>query len=277
VAAGFNWHFKEDALIVNNSVLALTMLRIQMVFAFLVITYGMRLWGLIMLPTFAKGIAKEVIIFFVPALFIANFLGLFFLQYSGLFEIFNFFAVSALALSLLTAVWLGYYWRQSKTSYFAAVFVIMVVLFSVAHPVYYAKEAIKTYINKGGWNRLFSFNEISFINTFAEKIEPEALVLVDPRDGLDTYTPYLAAFSDTKLYLSGRVILKAHGIQIDGKEQELMDYFNNNKPEEFYEFAKAKGIDYVYLTREPVPQKFYSEKFFTKFDSQAGTIVFKVK
>jgi hypothetical protein len=277
-ASKLMWHLQMDEFEVHNNKLRIFILNVQMVVVFLVITFGTRILGFLGLFFGQKKLGNEIFLFLAAPFLLFIFVGLFFLQESGIFESFNFIAVSTVAGSMFTSIFLAKALnfatkKQSlyiKLGFFGLVGVA--VLLTVPRTVYDAKYYLNLYKIKSG--QILTWDQMKMFEEMGRTISPSSLVLTDIKDQLGSYSPYVAAFSGTRMFFSGEGILKAHGLEVGEKSVWVKELFNKEKRAEFANEAEKAGIEYLYLQR-PLPESFRDKKYFEVLkESDSSALVY---
>ncbi len=282
VASLLNWHLQDQTFVAYHNNLRIFILRAQMTISFLVITYGTRILGLFAIYFIFHKIDRKILIFLTTAILISNIIALLFLQKSGIYEIFNFFAVSALLLAFLLSVLLGditnHLGDLTNSKKILTGFLLVIIIFlTIPHSLDYDYNALLQTINKNGTNKLFTNQELAFFSQVKYQIPENSVILVDPTDPLDKYTPYLAAFSSKRMYLSGRGVLGSHGLDTTQLNDEVVKMFTQTDPQVFSNFAHYKGINYIYFTRLVIPDMFYNSSFFKLVLRWEGGSLFEIE
>lgn len=258
------WHLQMDEFKVHNNTLRIALLTTQMTITFLVITLGTRVLGVFGLIYSLRKINKLLLVFLVIPSITFVFIGLMFLQESGIFESFNFIAVASLIASFFTAVFLGGLMNKyisNKRKLFRWVYLgIVLVIVSLTFPrtLFDARRFYNLYDLKSGY--ILSWMDVSFFENMKYEIDRE-LVITDPTDSLGQYSPYVAAFTGKRMYFSGEGVLKAHGLDVSERGTNVKDLFTETNPKAFVERIGDLGVKYIYL-RKPASDTFKNDEYF---------------
>lgn len=270
-ASTLMWHLQERVFTDHDNKPRLILLYIQMLVAFFGVIYGSRMLGLLGLNILKKKAGLEFWIFWVIPLVSAIFLATFFLQDSGAFEIFNLYAVAGVSLSLLSALWLKNFKGKRQL-----VIIILFIVVSLPKPISQAVNYIKIFREKNNKAWLFTNNELELFRKMRQEIGEDELVILNPDDSINQYTPYLAAFTGNNLYFSGAGVLRAHGLDVSQYEEQLNRIWS--MPEsEFVRAAKERGIRYMFSRGGNDPQCLEKGSFFELVDSSGNSKLYRIK
>lgn len=219
--------------------------------------------GLFALYGVFKKISKPIFfIIFVPS-YIFIFISLFFLQDPGLFDVFNFFAVSLLFFSLLSAYVLSTllrsarYGRRIAKKAFLYGLVLFIVLFTLPRPIKDAYNFIDLYRSNRGM--FISWEEIHFFQKAGKLIPETEVVLLNPT-GIDYQTPFVASLFDKPVFLDGIGVLNAHGIDTKERHDLVQNLFKESDPIILKKTMNDNYINYILVLRRE--EKDFSSEYF---------------
>ena len=219
----------------------------------LVSVYGTRLFGFWPNRRVWKIIGWEFFVFFVPATLLFVFLGLYTLQVSGLFNVFNFFAVSIAPLSLLLAFQLEK--LQLSKNIFAKIALGVFVILTIPRPIHDASDFIDKYL-QNRYETLVPNGEIQALAYISHNTSPNAIVQSHAGNVDDEKAPYVSFFANRPTYLSGVGLLESHNQPIATQKSELKRIFNLDTPQQFATELKNKNIEYVFVQKKDNSQPF---------------------
>lgn len=214
----------------------------------LVSIHGTRLLGFFPNLKLLKFLGWEKVLFFIPGLFLFHFLGFYTLQEAGGLNVFNFFVVGTVVLSLFSSFTLGQLSESKKL--FAKVFLIIFVILTiprVVHEISYNIDNYKTHND----SYIISNEELLAMNYIDTHVSKNAIVQSNPSNEKDYNVGYLSTFSKRLTYLSGIVFLETRNRKIADKKIALKQMFDTNSSQEFARLAKDKKIQYIYLQKVP--------------------------
>lgn len=218
-------------------------------------------------------IGKELFIFLGFGLLGSLFVGLFFLQQSGGANIFNFIVSFWLLLSIFSALAMTYW--QKKLSKLLYIFLSVVIILLTIPRV-----ALNTYLNtmqyiKGGYlyitpDHLHAF---TYINTITPK---NSLFLIDPGIGFDRSTPFIYAFIQRPMYISGENILTSHQINVQNRVKLYQDLFKTSNIKVLTKELTQTNADYIYLWQRKEMNATESANFITPVFSDGDITILKI-
>ncbi len=242
------WWLKKQVYDSTKNYIGIFILDFTAVIIALISIHGTRLLGFFPNPKLLKFLGWEKVLFLVPGLLLFHFLGLYTLQASGGFNVFNFFIVGTVILSLFTSFTLGQISESKKL--LAKVFLIVFIVLTiprVVHEIAYNIENYKTHDD----SHLFSNDELlalKYVDVYAPK---NAIVQSHPNNEKDNNVGYLSFFSKRLTYLSGVTFLETRNQKISDKKIALKEMFEATNASEFVRLAKDKKIQYIYLQKVP--------------------------
>jgi hypothetical protein len=218
------------------------------IFITLVSVYGTRLLGFFTNFKLLKFLGWEKALFFIPGLYVFNFLGLFTLQVTGGLNVFYFFVVSCVILSLFSAYILGQLSESKKI--LIKIFLIVFIILTIPRPIHEVIYYLNNYQTRAD-SYTISNDELlamKYIDIHASK---GAVVQSSPENSKDYRVGYLSTFSKRSTYLSGIVFLETRNQNIVDRKIGLKQMFESTNAQEFAKSAKDKKIQYVYLQKNP--------------------------
>lgn len=211
-----------------------------------VCVYGTRILGFFLNKHVLRVIGWEKIIFFIPGLFLFNILGLFTLQISGGLNVFNFFVVSAVILSIFSSLNIAML-LQSKKKYALALLCAITIL-TVPRVIYETYHALSLYVTIDSAT-LVSNDELAAFSYIKTDTKKNAIIQSHPKNHLDSRTPYIAFFTGHKTYLTGIGLLETHNQLFEERNKDLEILFTAPNSADFAQKLKQRGIEYVYLQK----------------------------
>ncbi len=219
----------------------------------LISIHGTRLIGFFLGKNIYKKLGWKNILFFMPGLLIFHLLGLYTLQEAGGFNVFNFFVVGTVILSILSAIVIE---RLSFTNNFIlAILAFVLVFVTIPRVVYETINYLPTvFTPQNTSSTLITNSELQALNFIRESTLQSAIVQSHPKDNIDQETPYVSFFSDRFTYLSGTGLQKTHNQPVAYREKELHKLFDSKSSPEFHGIARNLGINVIYLKKNPDQQ-----------------------
>ncbi|MBP9699667.1 hypothetical protein KBD71_00115 [Candidatus Woesebacteria bacterium] len=176
-----------------------------------------------------------------------TFLGLYTLQKSGSFNVFNFFASSLTLLSITAAILLAEWW--SSKSYILKGVTIVIILATIPRIAYESFKIVTSYQNQTD-DTVISREEIdalSFINRTANK---DAIIQSHYANTLDMNTPYTSYFANRFNYMAGQKVLETHAQETQSRYLEVQRLFGSHNPADYREAFARWNISYLYLRNQ---------------------------
>src|SRR3989344_3747306 len=240
----------------NNQPLITIVLDIVAIGITLVTIYGTRILGFIPDRRLLKTLGLPGLLFFIPGVIGFNMLGLFTLQVSGSYNVFNFFAVSAFILVFFAAFTIerilsGF----SRYKVFLAVIVIALtvprILFETAtHLSYY-------FLHEHSY--LVTNDDLEAYRYIHSHGENDVLVQSHPKYLIDMRVPYTAFFSGRYTYLTGIEAQETHNQPIGQRKNDLTQIlFRAPNSYDFADKLEKRKIRYVFLHKNNDEQLFFT-------------------
>jgi hypothetical protein len=200
------------------------------------------------------------------------FLGLYTLQVSGLFNVFNFFAVATVPLALATGFWFDWLWRKPTVFKILPVILVMIGLPRIvlaSHRMLQAELSLN-------FERAITPAQQAAFTYLRTQTEPNAVIQSHPRNEFDRKTPYLAFFSQRSTFLTGISMLESHNQPIADRRLTLENIFAQTDEAAFYQGLTARQIKYIYVENDreqQVPVTFPSQLFSVVFENEDARII----
>jgi hypothetical protein len=274
-AAKLNWHLQEQEFKVHDNIKRIVALYTQMTLVFLIIIYGTRILGIFWLKRIYKDIERGMFFYFLIPTLLSNFIALFFLQRSGAYEIFNFFAVSGVVLSLFTAIMVSDFLKvKNRLIYYCIliIFVATTIPRSVGQAYFYINQAK----NQKTESFNFSYEDMAIFNYMKININKDELVVVNIDDEINQYSPYVAGFSGVRMYFAGNGVLKAHGLKTEARKNEIERMWNLTNGKEFATWAKERKIKYLFLKTGVDPKALIDKSYFETIIASGNSRLIKI-
>lgn len=182
----------------------------------------------------------------VPGILLFTFLGFFTLQESGLFNVFNFFVVTLVVLSLFAAFTLSEI--SQKKTWWSYALVLFFILVTVPRVFFEMGSFIKAY--RDGSYRLISNAELEALTFIREESDPRNIVQSHPENSLDSVTPYVSYFTNRETFYTGGGLLVTHNQPVEKREKTVEEIFTQPNVTEFSSALRDAGIQYVYLRKK---------------------------
>ena len=273
IASQLNWHLQEQVFRAFNNKPRLALLHTQMAISFLIITLGTRIIGILGLFKSRTKTPTTVFLFLsIPAV-IFTAVPLFFLQKTGLFEGFNFIAVASTIWSLYAALLVSLLSKSNKGILKIAAFAILAL--TIPRSVHEAIGYYHLYSSKSGL--YINQNQFKFFDEVKKKVNLNQTILVDPRDPLDNYSPYIAAFTGRRMFYSGGGILDAHGLRQDELNSFTKDLISQSDPTMFHQALSLKGIDFFLENQSPPLAQLQDKQYFRPVASNEEAVLYEIK
>jgi hypothetical protein len=211
----------------------------------LISIYGTRLLGFVTTKKLFKFLGIEKTLLLIPALILFHVLGLFTIQSSGGVNVYNFFSVSAVILSLFAAFILSTFTKKLVGMTIIIIFIVLTVPRSMYE--------ISSNISKYGSSdfSLVSNEQLDAFRYIRNNTNVNSLVQASPNNSLDNTAPYVSFFSGRDSYIAGSGLLKTHNVKTEVRNDELDKIFRTVNVTDFTSQLRQKNILYVYLQKNP--------------------------
>lgn len=207
--------------------------------------YGTRILGFVTTKKLYKFLGFENTLLLIPGLMIFHILGLFTIQSSGGVNVYNFFSVSAVILSLFSA----YILSTFKKNLVGIAIVILFVALTIPRSIYEISSNIAKY-NSSDFS-LVSNDQLNAFRYIRNNTNVNSIVQASPNNSLDNTSPYVAFFSGRDSYIAGSGLLETHNVKTEIRKDELDKIFKSANVIDFTSQLRQKNISYVYLQKNP--------------------------
>jgi hypothetical protein len=219
------------------------------ILACLVSIYGTRILGYVPTKKLFQFLGWEFSLFLIPGILIFTFLGLYTLQKSGSFNVFNFFVVALVPLALFSAFHLAKLWEKKMLLY--RLLVVGVLLLSLPRIWFETEKIVSSYrlhtdvttISKG---------EQAALAFIAREGGPQAIVQSVPNNGLDMHTPYVSFYANHETYISGQSVLETHNQPTQSRLDEVNALFATHDAGRLVQGLKDRHITYLYVRTQDI-------------------------
>lgn len=261
-------HLKEIVYKDAHNLIHLAILYLQFSVIFFITNLSVKLTGFFVI------LFKKARTIFINSILINTlvfiFIGLLFLQKSGLYETFNFFVIAAFTLTFLTAYVL------THVSEKLAIVSFVLIMFTFPRTFIEASGQISQSFQKDRNAYLININEINAMEYIKKYSTDNSVILVLPPNYLDSQTPYVEFFSGRQTYLSGKEVLEAHSQNISARVKIVNQIINAEDYSQFIKLIKEAKINLVYIVKtNPILTKFQFDSN-TVLYQNAGVIVIRV-
>lgn len=252
-----------DAAQSNKGIMALNLMAV--VFC-LLIMHGTRLLGF--LPTIkgTRAWGLPLSLFFIPGTLLFNWLGLYTLQVSGLFNVFNFFVVATIPLSLMSAYWLSTFWQWRSP--LGKVLCLTVLALSLPRVLYSGWFYANAYANQTPAQSL-SVADWQSLQLAKLQLPADALIQTHPYNEWNRITPAISYATNRSSYLTGAGMLETHNQPISDRQAVIKRGFTAAIPGDLAVELRQVGVTHVIMTSNP------EEKLAFSFDNSEFKLVLR--
>jgi len=214
----------------------------------LISVFGFRLLGLLPELSWYKKLGWPLIVFLLPPSGFFIFLGLYTLQTSGLFNVFNFFAVTTVPLALMTGFWLDTLWQRKNILF--KLIPILVIGLGLPRIIMSTSEAV-SYQTQRKFERAVTPDQQAAFTFVQQHLPATAVIQSHPDHPFNRHTPALAFFTNRPTFLTGVRMLETHNQPFTDRQKTLKNIFESTSAPEFVESARVNQIEYIYLEKQP--------------------------
>lgn len=236
---------------------------------------GTRLIGLVPTKKLAKILGWEHLVFFIPGIILFHILGLSTLQRSGSFNVFNFFVVSGVIMSLFSAYLC--YELLLKKKWFSRVFVLVILILTIPRAIYEVNTFILSMRNHS--HMVIPLDELEALDYVQRNTPKKAIIQSHKNNALDKRTTYVSYYSNRATYLTGIDMISSHGQDIHPFEKEMDMFFTIKDEQSFIKRMKKNNISYLYLQKTPDQQLLFapdSRNLIELFENKS-VIIYKIR
>ncbi|GIW61540.1 MAG: hypothetical protein KatS3mg089_0392 [Patescibacteria group bacterium] len=271
------WWLRRQVYEQAKNIRNLLVLDIIAILVAMISIHGTRLIGLFLGRNIYKKLGWRNILFFIPGLLIFHVLGLYTLQEAGEFNVFNFFVVGTVILSIFSAMVVERLFYTKNL--ILAITAFVVVILTIPRVIHETISYLPTLITpKNTSSTLISNAELEGLNFIRENTPQSAIVQSHPKDNIDQETPYVSFFSDRFTYLSGTRLQKTHNQPVEYREKELKKLFESRSSPEFHGIARNLGINVIYLKKNPDQELFFERdnNLIKKIFENKEVVIYKI-
>ena len=164
-----------------------------------------------------------------------------------IFNVFNFFAVSAIPLALLSGYWLDYLTTSHKPLLLALAGILII---SNAPRLYYATSFALQEQTTLRFERKVSADQLAALEYLRTETPVDSIIQTHVQNPFDRVTPALSFFSNRQTYLTGVNMLESHNQPVAERKEVVSALFQSNSQEQLAQRLQAAEIDYLYLVKD---------------------------
>lgn len=268
-----DWWLRRQVYEAYNNIRNLIILDVIAVVIAFVSIYGTRLIGFFITKGLLKFLGWEKVLFLIPPLIVFHALGLFTIQASGGVNVFNFFSVSSVILSIFAS----YLVSKINPKGYGVVIIILFIFLTVPRTIDELRGNLTRVLSSD--YRLISNDELEAFDFIQKLKDDNVIVQASPANSLDQETPYVSFFNNKSSYLGGGSLLSTHNIDIDARKEFLDEVFKSTSIVDFKSKLEQRGIGYVYLQKVPEQELNFvlDEAYLEKVFENSTVLVLKVK
>jgi hypothetical protein len=222
----------------------LIILDVAVISIFLIGVFGTRLLGFWAMLRVRKQVGWHIWMFLVPTTALFIFTGMNFLQTSGEYNVFNFFVVALLPLTLFLSLWLG----NMKNSTWSWTLCTLLVLLSLPRPIADAGSMLFDTF-RGQNSRVATLEEQEMHLWLRAYTQPTDIVQTHPMHEMDRETPWTPYFSKRGSYLAGTGILRSHNQPVKEREALLKEIVKARSTPQVSLQLRQLDVDYLLLEK----------------------------
>ncbi len=237
--------------------------------------HGTRLLGIFSSISIKRKSGFAMFLFIVPGILIFHILGLFTLQSSGGLNVFNFFVVSTVLLSIMLGVMVDTFPIKSKIV--KVLFFILVVGLTVPRAISELVGYSDSSVNPKKYH-LISNDEVQAFEYIKKNTHIGDIVQSHPANPVEADTPYVSFFTDRPSYLSGVRLQITHNQPIEKRSEMLQSLFSSTDSPTFFAKSNELDIKIFYLQKKAEQRlKFNPDKnLIIPIFENNSTLVYKI-
>ncbi len=268
-----NWWARRAVYQADHNTIGLLALDGIAIVVGLLCVHGTRVLGFALHKGMIKKLGLHYLSFTWLPIVVLTVLGLFTLQESGTFNVFNFLVVTTIPLSLISAWWLADLWQRHLI--LGKLAVIVVVLLTLPRVVFETGRYSQAYITNKYEQRVAPA-ELAAYEYMRRTIPDDALLQSSSANGWDLNAPYLAFFTGKRTYLTGVKMLESHNQPIANRQAAFKQAVTAKSAPELAGNLRALKIEYYYFTPSMSDRPGYSldsSEVIIHFDNSGGTLI----
>lgn len=214
---------------------------------FIVTVFGTKLVGLLQTKKSFSLLPKELHIFLLSGIVVSAVIGLFFQQYTGGANTFNFlvsiFIVGSIYSALACSYWISKLHRYAKIS--LIIFIVILTAIRVLQTAFVNTQNIQM---KQGF--IVDNYELDGLKYLKEETRVDSLILIDYKAfKMDAESSYISFLADRPMFLSGfKESLTTHGVDFSDRKKVVDTILTSHNPKEVRKNLLEHKIDYIYLS-----------------------------
>lgn len=239
-----DWWLRMQVYEQAKSIKGIVFLNTLAIIIFFISVFGTRLVGLFVTKDMVKKLGMSQYLFYFSGMIVSLFLGMNTIQVSGGFNVFNFFVVMLVPMSIFSAIFLDY--LLSKKNIVLSIIVCLCLLLSIPRPISELSSMSSHYL-RGTASNVVTTEMITASNYIRLNTKEDDIVQTNFGDGWDKETMLSPFLTDRSSYLSGIGMLESHNQPIDDRKKAINLLWQATSSGTLAKNAASLGIDYIVL------------------------------
>jgi len=249
----------------HQNYLKVYMLELFFLTLYLLNTFGTKILGLLQTRKSLSKIPLEINLFLIPSIFVSMIAGLFFLQYTGGANTFN-FIVNVLIIGSIYAALTVTYFVHKLPIVLRYIIIVIIIMLTIPRWLNMTASNIGNYSKNYGL--LINNNQLYALNYLRIYTPLSSLVLASNTIGNDYNSPYVCFLADRPTYYSGIIDeLEAHGINYKQRKSIVKNIFTSSDKTIVIKALEQSHINYLLLSN--------NDHFALESNSDIFSVIFK--
>jgi len=268
-----SWWLRRATYEASSSYLHLAVMDIFAIFVTLISIYGTRIIGFLPSRQIINFFTLEKYIFFIVPILVFQILGLYTLQESGGFNVFNFFSVSTVILALFGA----YYMSRLQKRPLHILIALVIITLTIPRAFHETELALSNLKEKFYVYNL-SKDEHDALNFVRTNTEKDAVIQSHPSNERDRFVAYISFFSQRYSYLAGVEYLNSHNQDISDLKDNISYLYSDKNRQNIADSMQELNIDILYIQKKEDQEysRFYNLKGLEKIYENGEVVIFEV-
>lgn len=263
------WRYKYAVAGLEQKTAKIVLYDLEAIAITLLAIHGTRILGLVVTRRSWRELGSIWVAYLIIPTLIFTFLGLYTLQVSGSFNVFNFFATSLAPLALLSAFLFADLW---KIKLVGPVLVTLLLALTLPRIIFETDKILVSY--RDNTDVLYiSKGEMAALSAIDKTYPASCVIATSLNNQIDMSTPYVSYFTNRDTYMSGQRVLETHNAPVAERFLEYKQIFAGNDGQKIVSLLKAKGICALYLNNEDELSKYFQIHVKLMFQSDVARIV----
>lgn len=264
-----DWRYKHAVAELEGMTAKIIFYDLEAILITLLTIHGVRILGVFVTRRTGREIGGVWLFYTLVPTFIFTYLGLYTLQVSGGFNVFNFFATSLVPLTLLSAFFFADLWKIKRLG---PALVVLLLTLSLPRIFFETQKILLSYRDKSDVLYI-SMSEISALKSIDKIFPQNCMITSTPNNQVDMNTPYVSYFANRFSFMSGQKVLETHNAPINDRFIDFKNVFADNNVNRIESELRVRHVCALYLKNNDELSKYFENHVKLLFQNSEARVI----